>query len=439
MQSNRKVLGVIHPLLFLIIAAIVVIAVMMEWLPDNLAGGFAVCLVLGIGINWVGDQIPYLNKYGLGTILVLLVPAILVYVGFFPESMVTMTENFFGGYDMSSIVVPALIVGSVLGMERKALLKAGVRFIIPMALNIVLVTLAGGVIGHFCGLGFTYSMLYIAGPILGAGVSASAVPLSEIYAGYSGMSAGDFLTTLTAAVVVANIMVIIGSAVLCSIGRRNPNFLFKGFYGDGHNVLRNTQLAELDESEKENVLDESDTTTFGQLTVGFLITCGLYALARILAKVMPGGMHYYMWLIIPTVLIKGFGLFPKELDDAAAKWGILNTKVFTPALLFSLSIAALNFETALDLFSQPAFFITVLGICVATFLIAGGLSYLFGFYAVEGAIMTGIGLANAGGGGDIAVCSAAERMDLLPWLTICSRIGGAINMAWLTWLASMVM
>ena len=40
------------------------------------------------------------------------------------------------------------------------------------------------------------------------------------------------------------------------------------------------------------------------------------------------------------------------------------------------------------------------------------------------------------GTGDVAVLSAAKRMELLPFLTICSRIGGAINMAWLTFLAS---
>ena len=61
------------------------------------------------------------------------------------------------------------------------------------------------------------------------------------------------------------------------------------------------------------------------------------------------------------------------------------------------------------------------------------------FYFIEGAIMCGLGLADMGGTGDVAVLSAAKRMELLPFLTICSRIGGAINMAWLTFLASMVL
>lgn len=438
-MKDRKIFGMMNPIIFLAFFVILIIAMFMEVIPNNMAGGFAICLFFGMALNWIGDQTPVLNRFGLGTILVLLVPATLVYLKVFPESTTTLVKNFFSGYDFSSFYVPGILVGSILGMERKTLVKAGWRFFIPMLSTIILVTFAGGLVGAISGLGFEYSMLYVAGPIMGSGVTASAVPLAEIYAGYSGQDPSTFITILSSSVILANIIVILMATILASIGRNNPNFLFKGFYGDGKNVLRNAKLTELSETEKEDVLENKSVVSFEKIAIGFLITCGILAGGRILAKIIPGGLHFYLFMILIAIIIKLTNIFPKELDEACSAYGQLHTRVMTPVMLASISFASLDLNTALQLLSQPAFFLTILFVCVATVLIAGGISYACGFYAVEGSIMAGMGLANAGGAGDVAVCSAANRMDLIPWLTICSRIGGAINMAWLTWLAARVL
>ena len=51
---------------------------------------------------------------------------------------------------------------------------------------------------------------------------------------------------------------------------------------------------------------------------------------------------------------------------------------------------------------------------------------LVGFYPVEAAITAGLCMANMGGTGDVAVLSAANRMELMPFAQISSRLGGAI-------------
>lgn len=51
---------------------------------------------------------------------------------------------------------------------------------------------------------------------------------------------------------------------------------------------------------------------------------------------------------------------------------------------------------------------------------------LVGFYPVEAAITAGLCMANMGGTGDVAVLSAAKRMELMPFAQISSRLGGAI-------------
>ena len=52
--------------------------------------------------------------------------------------------------------------------------------------------------------------------------------------------------------------------------------------------------------------------------------------------------------------------------------------------------------------------------------------YLVGFYPVESAITAGLCTTNMGGTGDIAVLSAAKRMELLPFAQIATRICGAL-------------
>lgn len=58
--------------------------------------------------------------------------------------------------------------------------------------------------------------------------------------------------------------------------------------------------------------------------------------------------------------------------------------------------------------------------------IAGALGYLVKFYVVESAIVPGLVMADTGGSGDVAVLSAAERMNLLPFATVATRLGGAL-------------
>ena len=51
---------------------------------------------------------------------------------------------------------------------------------------------------------------------------------------------------------------------------------------------------------------------------------------------------------------------------------------------------------------------------------------IVGFYPVEAGITAGLRMSNMGETGDVAVLSAAHRMELMPIAQISSRLGGAI-------------
>ncbi len=434
-MMKTKVNGMPAPL-FLIVFFVVLLATKLELVPDNMGGAFAVNLVLGVGLMWVGNHTPVLKDYGLGTILTVLVPAVLLYVGLLPQSIADISKNFFSNYDFTSFLVPGLLVGSILAMDRKTLINAGARFMVPMVLTIMVATTVSGLVGAVMGYGFIDTMLYIAGPILGSGVSASAVPLSEIYAQHGGGDAGTILTTLTASVMVANIGTILIACILSAIGNKNPNFLIKGFAGQDGRLLRKDEHVNITEEEKEELSKDPNTTTFGALQTGFLMTCGIFMAAKILARFIPGGLHFYLYMIIIAVVLKVADVLPADMCSASGSWTNFMAKVMTPCTLCAISLGVLKLGAVIELFNNPVFLILCVLCVVVTAVVAGILCYCFGFYFVEGAIMAGLGLADMGGTGDVAVLSAANRMELLPFLTICSRIGGAINMVWLTFLAT---
>lgn len=437
MNKKKMEIGGVSLPVFLVIFVLTIIACCMNVIEDKMMGAYAVTLVLGLGLSWLGDHTPKLKEFGFGSILVILVPALLLYFGVLPAEIGTLAENFFTGYDFTSFLVPGLIIGSILAMDRKTLINAGLRFIVPMCGTLALALLAVGGVGALIGYGFGEAILYIAGPIMGAGVGASAVPLASIYADLAGTTADTYLTTLTAGVTLANIMVILIAALLGAIGRKNPNFLVKGFSGtEEGSVLRPSKGAVkiTDDQQKEAVADP-DETRFSSLQTGFLLASGFYVLSRILGSLIPT-FHAYVWLILAAIVVKALRLLPKELEQAAGHWTGFFTKVMTPVIMAAISLGLLNISQVIVLLSDWRYLVLITATVLVVVVISSVLSYLFGFYLVEGCITSGLGLADAGGAGDVAILTACNKMYLIPFVTISTRIGGAIDLLLLTMLAS---
>lgn len=66
---------------------------------------------------------------------------------------------------------------------------------------------------------------------------------------------------------------------------------------------------------------------------------------------------------------------------------------------------------------------TVQDSCMSWYGFAG---WLLKMNFIDASITAGLCMANSGGGGDIMVLGAAERLNLIPFAQISSRIGGSI-------------
>ena len=156
----------------------------------------------------------------------------------------------------------------------------------------------------------------------------------------------------------------------------------------------------------------------------FMLSAFFYILSVAVGKIVPA-VHSYAWMIILVALSKAFGFIPEKFEKAAQQWSQFVMKNWTSALLVGIGISMIDLGAVISTFS-PLYMLLVLVIVVCVSIGAGIGGYLVGFYPVESAITAGLCTTNMGGTGDIAVLSAAKRMELLPFAQIATRICGAL-------------
>ena len=136
-------------------------------------------------------------------------------------------------------------------------------------------------------------------------------------------------------------------------------------------------------------------------------------------------IHPYAWMIISVALAKCLNLVPEEYEENAALWYTFVSKNWTAALMLGIGMAYTDMGQIIEAFS-PTYVILVLITVFGAIIGSGLVGRLMGFYPIEAAITAGLCMANMGGTGDVAVLMASNRMELMPFAQISSRLGGAV-------------
>ncbi|MGX8715079.1 MAG: 2-hydroxycarboxylate transporter family protein, partial [Lachnospiraceae bacterium] len=144
------------------------------------------------------------------------------------------------------------------------------------------------------------------------------------------------------------------------------------------------------------------------------------------AKLVPSvTIHAYAFMIITVAIVKITGALPEDIEIACYQWFQFIMKNLTNVLLIGIGICYLDIATVIESFSLS--YLLLCGItCVGAFFGAAIVGKLVGFYPLEAGITAGLCMANMGGTGDVAVLSSANRMELMPFAQISSRLGGAV-------------
>ena len=408
-QKKFKLLG-LEMKYFMPITAIVLGATFTGVLPKGMEGIFPFLLIMGVLLNEIGNRTPIVKDYfGGGPIVAIFAAAALVTYNILPETVVSSSATFMKSGGFLNFYIAALITGSILGMDTKLLIKAGIKYLPVIIGGVVVSILMTGAVGALMGYGFTNAVFYIAIPIMGGGMGAGAVPLAQIFGKAMNQDPTQLLSVMVPAVALGNAVAIVCAGILNKLGKK-----YKKFSGDGK-LLKGQDDVGVEE-EKELKID------YLSLGKGLLIATTFYVLGKFLGKYIP--LHPYALMILSVALAKLTGVLKREHEEAATTWFQFVMKNFTLALLVGIGIAYTDLGAVISAFSLTYLLLvvtTIVGAMIGTAIVGR----MLGFYMIEGTITAGLCMANMGGTGDIAVLSAANRMELLPFSQISSRIGGA--------------
>lgn len=415
-KSKIKIAGM-PALYFIATLAILLVATYTDNLPETMIVGFFSVMIIGGLIHWFGEQIPYLRDFGLPTVLCILLPSILFSLGLFPENLSVLISDFTTTTGFLDFYVASLITGSILGMPRQLIIKAGARYAVPLIGSVLAVFAVIGGIAALIGFGFRDGILLVAGPVMGGGIGAGAVPMSEMYSAALGGTPTDYTSQIVPAIVVANTLAIIIAGIYGGIAK-NGRQLWVGFNGEGNLVRAEGRIGDSESPERHK------NPNIKALAIGLMLTGALFVLGNVIESLVPQ-IHAYAWIIISAALIKIFGLLPEEMEDAVSDWFGFVSSALTAGLLVGVSLAYLDLTQLSVLLTDIRYLFLVLFTVILASVVAGLLGMLVKFYFIESSISVGLGMTDMGGTGDVAVVSASNRLELMPFLQVSSRLGGA--------------
>ncbi|MGK0467089.1 2-hydroxycarboxylate transporter family protein [Clostridium sp.] len=411
-KEEYRILG-LPVIAFAIIATVVLGATFMGTLPTGMIGAFALMIVLGAIFNEIGNKTPIVNTFlGGGPIVIIFASAALIMFNIIPEAASENMVTFMKGGGFLNFYIAALITGSILGMGRKLLIKSAVRYLPVILCGLVVALGLVALVGSLIGYGAQKAIFFIGIPIMGGGMGAGAVPLAKIFGESMGVDPINMLSVMVPAVALGNAMAIVMGGLLDRLGKFKPN------------LTGNGKLMKVDD--KENIVEEEEVNKLDikAMGMGLLIALTFFVIGTTINKFIPG-IHSYAWMIMTVAAVKMFGFIPRYMELAAKQWFEFVMTNFTGALLVGIGVAYTDLAQVAAAFSWQ-YVVLVLAVIIGGTIGAFFGGKAVGFYPIEAAITGGLCMANMGGTGDVAVLTAAKRMDLMPFSQISSRIGGAM-------------
>ena len=130
------------------------------------------------------------------------------------------------------------------------------------------------------------------------------------------------------------------------------------------------------------------------------------------------------WAIIIAVVVKCTGIMDEKITNYTVNGMNFMLKGLLPAIIAGIGINSISIETMISYFTPAALVIIVLAV-LGAYIGAIIFGQLFGLWGYEAGITAGLCCCNIGGSGDLAVLTAGDRMSLLAFSSISTRIGGA--------------
>ena len=155
----------------------------------------------------IGNMLPVVKDYlGGGNVLLLVVGSYATWANILPEKYVTATKDFMAGINFQAFYITLLIVGAVMAVERKTLLRSLAGYIPCILGGIIGAVIFGMSGGALLGLDAGEALMKYIMPVMGAGSAAGALPMSSIFAEVTGGDKNAYYSIAMSSVMIANVL-----------------------------------------------------------------------------------------------------------------------------------------------------------------------------------------------------------------------------------------
>ncbi|BBB64425.1 L-malate permease [Undibacterium sp. YM2] len=394
---------------YIVLAVITIAAAINHRLPNDLIGGLAVMMLAGFLLGDLGNRIPLLKHIGGSAILCLFVPSALLGYNLFDQDMHKALTTAMKTANLQYLYIACLVVGSILGMSHKVLVQGFIRMFIPLLVGTVAAVGAGLAVGMLLGYEMKHVFFYIIIPILGGGIGEGILPLSIAYSEITTTPQAQIVATLIPAALIGNVVAILSAGALSWFGKKRPQYSGNG------TLVRNGNDQELLAKQNEAPLNIS------LMGAGLLLTCAFFILGSVLAPVT--GIPGPILMIIGAALVKVSKIMPANMELGAYQMYRFMTNNLTFAILVGLGTLFVPWNQMVNSLIL-SYFVICASIVLAMVASGFGIGFLMKMYPVESAIVTACH-SGLGGTGDVAILSASNRMEMMPFAQISTRIGGA--------------
>ncbi len=405
-------IGVIPLPVYLTLLVVVAYFVSSGKIPTEINMMIALLAVLGFTCAELGHRMPLLNQIGGAAIFATFVPSFLNYYHWIPGQIAQVVTDFTKSTNFLYLFIAAVIVGSILSMDRVLLVRGFLRLFVPMAAGSVAALLVGTAVGASLGLGARHTLLMIVIPVMAGGVGEGAIPLSIGYGELWHQPQGELFAQVLPPVMFGSLTAILLAGILNFLGHRFPRLT-----GEGR--LQPEESEELATHEQDEPVGLDVTHIAGAA----LLVVTLYLLGLICFQTFRLPAPVAMLLL--AVLLKLVQAVPPSLQQGAHVVYEFFRRAVTYPLLFAIGVALTPWDRLMAAFA-PRNLLTI----VATVVTLVTTGFLVGrwirLFPIDSAIVIAC-RAGQGGTGDVAILTAANRMQLMPFAQIATRIGGAIT------------
>ena len=405
-------IGIIPLPIFILLAALITGFVVTGNLPNEINVWIAVLALFGFLCAEVGKRIPILRNIGGAAICATFVPSFLAFHHLLPDVITKGVTDFTKSTSFLYLFIAAIIVGSILSMDRKVLIKGFLKIFIPLAVGSIVACAVGTLVGTLLGLGAFHTFYYIVVPIMAGGVGEGAIPLSLGYAGILHQPQGDLFAQVLPPVMLGSLTAILLAGTLNYVGKKYPHLTGEGRLQPG-------------EHDEMNPVQEEIS---GHMDVSHIAAAGITAISLYLVGMLGFKLFGFpapVTMLFLAVLVKLTQAVSPQLQEGSfVVYKFFSTAVTYP-LLFAIGVALTPWDKLVAAFTIPNL-ITIVATVVTIMATGFFVGRWMNMYPIDVAIVNACH-SGQGGTGDVAILSAANRMTLMPFAQIATRLGGAIT------------